>query len=167
MSGHEVEAKPLGPYAKDLHALLDAQGIPHCYQCSRCTSACPSALATGTFNPRRIILQILLGELPEVTAEDTVWMCVNCHSCEEACPKEVRVAGIMNALRNEGFKAGMAPKGYTGNANLLLASGLVASLQGVDRARTQVGLGKMRMPNIEEIRKLLEGTELKAKGGGN
>lgn len=157
MSGEE--------FSQELQALLDAEGTPHCYQCSRCTSACPSALATGVFNPRKIILEALNGELPDIGADDPIWMCVNCHSCEEACPKGVHVAGIMNALRNEAFKAGKAHKGYLGNSSLLLASGLVASLQGIDRARTGVGLGKMRMPNVDEIRKMLEGTELKAKGG--
>jgi heterodisulfide reductase subunit C len=151
--------------SKELQSLLDGEGIPHCYQCSRCTSACPSALGSGVFNPRNIILTLLLGEFPSINAEDPVWMCVNCHSCEEACPKGVHVAGIMNALRNEGFKHGKAHKSYLGNSSMLLASGLVASPQGIDRARTQVGLGKMRMPNVEEIRKMLEGTQLKAKGG--
>jgi len=165
MVGEGTTAGGLGQYSAELKALLDSQGMPYCYQCSRCTSACPSALATGTFNPRKIILEVLLGERPEITPEDTVWMCVNCHCCEEACPKDVHVAGIMNALRNEGFKKGQAPKVYLGNSGLLLASGLVASLQGVDRTRTQVGLGKMRTPDIEQIRKLLEGTALKAKGG--
>jgi heterodisulfide reductase subunit C len=166
MAGEVTTIGGLGPYAAELKALLDAEGTPHCYQCSRCTSACPSALATGTFNPRKIILEVLLGERPRMTPEDPVWMCVNCHCCEEACPKEIHVAGIMNALRNEGFKDGKAHKGYIANAGLLLASGLVANPQGIDRARSQVGLGKMRMPDIEQIRKMLEGTRLKAKGGG-
>lgn len=159
------EARTQEELSKELQSLLDDEGIPHCYQCSRCTSACPSALGTGVFNPRKIILTLLLGEVPKITTDDPVWMCVNCHSCEEACPKGVHVAGIMNALRNEGFRMGVAHKGYLGNSSLLLASGLVASPQGVDRARTAVGLGKMKFPNIEEIRKILEGTQLKARGG--
>jgi len=166
MSSKGPEAGAVSQFSGELQALLDPEGIPHCYQCIRCNSACPSALATGVFNPRKVILELLLGELPDVTTEDPVWMCVNCHSCEEACPKGVHVAGIMNAVRNVGFKNGVAPKAYIGNATLLLASGLVAQPQGIDRARNQVGLGKMRMPNVEEIRKLLEGTTLKAKGGG-
>ena len=128
----------LGPYSAELKALLDAEGLPYCYQCSRCTSACPSALATGTFNPRKIILEVILDERPEMTPEDIVWMCVNCHCCEEACPKDIHVAGIMNALRNEAFKDGKAHKGYIANAGLLLTSGLVASPQGIDRVRGQV-----------------------------
>jgi len=165
MDAKASEATTTEELSKELLSLLDGEGIPHCYQCSRCTSACPSALGTGIFNPRKIILILLLGEVPTITTEDPVWMCVNCHSCEEACPKGVHVAGIMNILRSEGFKMGVAHKSYLGNSSLLLASGLVASPQGIDRARTQVGLGKMRMPNVEEIRKMLEGTELKAKGG--
>jgi len=165
MSSEVPAAKALGEFSKELQSLLDEEGMPHCYQCSRCTSACPSALGTGIFNPRKIVLSLLLGEVPQMTVDDPVWMCVNCHSCEEACPKNVHVAGIMNALRNEGFKQGTAPKAYLGNSSLLLASGLVASPQGIDRARTAVGLGKMKMPDVEQIRKLLEGTQLKAKGG--
>jgi heterodisulfide reductase subunit C len=161
------------PYKEDLEGLLDRDGMPYCHQCSRCTSACPAALATGVFNPRLIILCLLLGEDLKDLEDEVIWMCLTCHSCEEACPKGVRVAGIINDLRNEAFGKGKAPRSYTTNATLLLKSGMVANLSGADRLRKQVGLGELRTPDIKAINTLLEGTRLKkvtgeknADGGG-
>lgn len=138
---------------------------PLCYQCSRCTSACPAALGTGTFNPRKIILALLLDEDIGPFEDDIIWMCVTCHSCEEACPKGVKVATVMHILRNEAGRKGKAPAAYMTNAGLLLRSGLVANMATVDRTRKQFGLGPMDAPDMGEIDRLLEGTYIK-KGGG-
>lgn len=157
--------KGMDLFSKDLEALLDEQKVPYCYQCSRCTSACPTALVNETFNPRRIILQVLLEEDLDPIEEDVIWHCVSCHSCEEACPKGVRVAGIIHLLCNDAFRKGKAPKASLTNVDLLLKSGMVASFTGVERSRSKVGLGEVRTPDVEEIRRLIEGTALSTRGG--
>jgi heterodisulfide reductase subunit C len=151
--------------AEELSKALDDKGFAYCYQCSRCTSACPTALVTPDFNPRRIILDLLHGEDIGGLEDVTIWKCVSCHSCEDACPKGVRVAGIINELRNEAFMRGKAPKAYELNVALLLKTGLVANLAGVDRARNQVGLQSPRMPDANEVNMLIEGCHLKRKEG--
>ena len=156
----------LDVHVNDLAALLDEQRIPYCYQCSRCTSACPVALVTSSFNPRSIILRVLLNDKESPVDDEDIWKCVSCHSCEEACPKGVKVAGIITLLRNEAFRKGKAPKAYTNNISLFLRSGMVASISGAERARNQVGLGALRTPDVDEIIKLLDGTSLRPKKGG-
>lgn len=149
---------------EDLKVLMDADGVPCCYQCSRCTSACPVALVTGTFNPRQIILNLLLDEDIGHMEDDIIWMCTTCHSCEEACPKGVKVASVMHHIRKEANRAGKAPAAYATNISLLLRSGLVANLATVERSRKQFDLGPVETPDMEEIEKVLDGTLLK-KGG--
>jgi len=150
-----------GHAGRELTKLLDEKGVPHCYQCSRCTSVCPTALVTDDFNPRQIILHLLLDESIDELEDEAIWKCVTCHSCEEACPKGVKVAGIIHDLRNQAFLRGKAPRAYLTNVGLLLRSGLVANMGGVDRVRKQVGLEMPRTPDLEELMKLLQGCNIK------
>jgi heterodisulfide reductase subunit C len=153
----------------NIEAILKGHNTLTCYQCSRCTSSCPSALATGRFNPRAIIMSMLVEEpdtaTRELVADDTIWMCVSCHSCEEACPKGVRVAEVVTILRNMGYLEGRAPKAYISNVDMILASGMVVARSGVDRTRSRVGLGEMRFPDMEEIRTLLKDTIIAKRAG--
>ena len=69
-----------------------------CYQCGRCRSACPQGLAMAE-GPRRVIRQLLAGDVDELLAAEDVWRCTGCGACNEACPMGVDVAAVMADVR--------------------------------------------------------------------
>jgi len=73
--------------------------LKKCFSCTGCTVSCPVSEINSDYNPRRLIHQVLLGMKGEVLSEPALWYCVQCHSCYESCPQNVRVTEVMNAMR--------------------------------------------------------------------
>lgn len=75
-------------------AELSGQHVYACYQCGRCTAACPFS-----FSPQQVVRRLQLGQVDQALAIDSVWSCASCFTCTAACPKGVDPARIMRALR--------------------------------------------------------------------
>jgi heterodisulfide reductase subunit C len=85
--------------------------IPACYQCERCTNACPVS-AFMDIKPHEVIRYIQLGWRGELMESSTIWMCLSCEMCTTYCPNEVAVAETINHLRNIAAREKAAPKEY-------------------------------------------------------
>lgn len=73
---------------------LSAHNVYACYQCGRCTAACPFS-----FSPQQVVRRVQLGQVDQALAAESVWSCASCFTCTAACPKDVDPARIMRALR--------------------------------------------------------------------
>jgi len=106
-------------HAKDLSwkQVLD---LFTCTECGRCTEACPADMSGKPLSPKRIVADIrelvyrdasLLdptteagkGKLvPGTIQPDTIWSCLTCRACEEACPVFIeymdKIVGIRRHL---------------------------------------------------------------------
>jgi Fe-S oxidoreductase len=71
------------------------QNVFACYQCGKCTAACPFS-----FSPQRVMRYLQLGQLDQALAMDTTWVCASCLTCSRVCPKDADPAGVMKALRS-------------------------------------------------------------------
>lgn len=85
-------------------AALSGHDVYACYQCGRCTAACPFA-----YSPQQVIRHLQLGQVDEALAMESTWSCAGCFTCTQACPKGVDPARIMRALR-ELFPDGHGPR---------------------------------------------------------
>lgn len=70
-----------------------------CYQCERCTNACPAS-GFMDIKPHQVIRYIQLGRREELLASSTIWVCLSCETCTTYCPNEVGIAEAINHLRN-------------------------------------------------------------------
>ena len=72
-----------------------------CYQCGKCSSCCPVA-GEMDIVPNQMMKLVQL-EDPDVVADvlssNAPWKCTSCFNCTYVCPREVNVAGVMEALR--------------------------------------------------------------------
>jgi len=142
--------------------------LAYCYQCATCSGACPVAQVTeGRYNPRRLILDALLGLKEKIFGPDNVfsiWGCTMCDTCDEVCPQKVELTEIFIILKNKSVERGEAPEFYTGQASMILEHGKAIPMQpAIERRRDQLGLPAIMAPDVDEVKKLLEATNLPAK----
>jgi heterodisulfide reductase subunit C2 len=69
-----------------------------CFQCRKCTNGCPVAFAMDIY-PDEIIRLVILGQRERVLNSKTIWVCAACETCTTRCPNEVRIAELMDQLK--------------------------------------------------------------------
>ena len=69
-----------------------------CFQCRKCTTGCPVAFAMDLF-PDEVIRMIILGQREKVLSCQTIWICAACETCTTRCPNEVKIAELMDHLK--------------------------------------------------------------------
>jgi len=84
-----------------------------CFLCGTCTAGCPVSEIEKSFNPRKIMRQILYGIRDETLSGGEIWMCNQCHTCVAHCPQDVRFADIIRALREIAVSEGLVDAGFT------------------------------------------------------
>ena len=73
------------------------QEILRCYQCGTCSSSCQFADEMELM-PNQIMNAIQMGD-ESVIHCNSAWVCVSCLSCTARCPKNLKIAETMEALR--------------------------------------------------------------------
>jgi excisionase family DNA binding protein len=69
-----------------------------CLTCGTCASACPISGVDG-LDPRKIVRMAVLGMDEELIASNWPWKCTMCAKCEEACPANIQIIGLMRKIR--------------------------------------------------------------------
>jgi heterodisulfide reductase subunit C2 len=89
--------------------LADATGIraSQCYQCGKCTAGCPM-VPDMDLTPSQVMRSIQVDRRDEVLGSKTIWYCASCLTCSTRCPQEVKIAELMDALRERSLREGKA-----------------------------------------------------------
>ncbi|MEM2893118.1 MAG: 4Fe-4S dicluster domain-containing protein [Candidatus Bathyarchaeia archaeon] len=141
---------------------LIREKVIYCFQCGSCVGSCPTARAIREYNPRRIMEELILGRWKEVLSGNLIWLCTLCHTCYEVCPQGVGISHIIVELRNHAAKMGLAPTEYLNNVKQVASTGWTSPLTGaVQRIRKELGLPEVDVGRVDEVRKLMELTELR------
>jgi heterodisulfide reductase subunit C len=137
--------------------LYDKEEFYRCLQCAVCTGSCPAAQVVDGFNPREIILRYMLyGEQEEVLADEKLWCCTTCHACQERCPHEITISGLLTHIMNLAAKGGNLPRPLKENIKLMAETGWsVRATSHSDRIREQLQLRPLKHPDTAEIRSIL------------
>jgi len=137
--------------------LYDKEEFYRCLQCAICTGSCPAAQVVDGFNPREIILRYMLyGEQEEVLADEKLWCCTTCHACQERCPHEITISGLLTHIMNLAARRGNLPRPLKENIKLMAETGCsVKATSHSDRIREQLGLKPLKHPDTAEIRSIL------------
>ena len=83
--------------------------ISACYQCEKCTNACPVSQFMD-IKPHQVIRHVQLGWRQKLLGSTTVWVCLSCEMCTTYCPNSVDVAEVINHLRNMAAHSPIKPK---------------------------------------------------------
>lgn len=140
---------------------LDRNRLNFCIQCGRCTSACPLAVQIE-YSPRHKLNEERIlegGNLDET--QRSVWTCLSCYSCHEACEQGVHTASVIRTIRQRLFELGEAPEGVKKVAQVFARTGMAFPVTGfTKKMRKDMDLGEV--PTVaadpgalEEVRTLL------------
>lgn len=129
-------------FFKELPKVEDAGTVIACFQCSACVADCPAAAHSPRFNPRDIMLKVLLGLEDELIVEDSVvWDCTTCYTCMERCPQGVRPIEVITAVKNILARKDLLPKNIAAAAESIRSTDRIIELtSAVERHREELGL---------------------------
>ena len=77
-----------------------------CFQCRKCTNGCPVTFAMDLY-PDEVIRMAILGQRKTVLGCRTIWVCSACETCTTRCPNEVKIAEIMDCLKEMAIQTGV------------------------------------------------------------
>jgi heterodisulfide reductase subunit C len=83
---------------------LSGQDLLACYQCGKCSAGCPMAKFMDIL-PNQIIRYAQLGLEETLLASNAIWLCVSCYTCNTRCPKGVKIAEVIEAVRRVMLRA--------------------------------------------------------------
>ena len=77
---------------------ISGQKLLACYQCGKCSAGCP-AVSEMDILPNQVIRFAQLGLKDELLESRSVWVCASCYTCNVRCPKGIKIAEVMEAVR--------------------------------------------------------------------
>jgi heterodisulfide reductase subunit C len=88
---------------------IEAQGpfqAGACFQCRKCTNGCPVTFAMDLY-PDEVIRLVVLGQRETVLGCRTIWVCATCETCTTRCPNDVKIAELMDCLKEMAVHEGV------------------------------------------------------------
>ena len=114
--------------------------VKHCFQCGTCSGSCPSGRRTP-YKVRQIVRKCLLGLKEEVIADDALWMCTTCYTCQERCLRSVKIVEIIKKARNIAAHAGYMAKPHKMTGVFVMNTGHAVPINDAAKAlRVKIGL---------------------------
>ena len=114
--------------------------VKHCFQCGTCSGSCPSGRRTP-YKVRQIVRKCLLGLKEEVIADDALWMCTTCYTCQERCLRSVKIVEIIKKARNIAAHAGYMAKPHKMTGVFVMNTGHGVPINDATKAlRAKIGL---------------------------
>ena len=95
----------------DYHFLEQLEAAGHyqasaCFQCRKCTNGCPVTFAMDLY-PDEVIRLVIIGQPEVVLSCHTIWVCAACETCTTRCPNDVKIAELMDGLKEMAIQKGI------------------------------------------------------------
>ncbi len=134
--------------------------VKHCFQCGTCGGGCPSGRRTP-YKVRQIVRKCLLGLKEEVISDDALWMCTTCYTCQERCPRSVKIVEIIKKARNVAAHAGYMALAHKKTGLFVIKTGHGVPINDATKAlRVKIGLSELPATThsfpeaLEEVQKI-------------
>ncbi|MPM45962.1 hypothetical protein SDC9_92656 [bioreactor metagenome] len=144
------------------------EDIYKCMQCGKCAGICPCAALYPSYNPRRIIREVLMGNDDRILHSEEIWRCFWCANCASTCPNEIMYPMLMMVLRFVALDHGAGQKHivplfrFTRRLHERAVNFEPTNpkrLKVIEDCRTKIGLDPMRIVNpgsVKEYQRLFE-----------
>ena len=157
-------------FRDDIASEHGGEHIRRCFTCGTCTVTCPVFAVEERYDPRKIIRMILFGMKEEVLTDDLIWLCSGCYSCQELCPRDVKITSVMTAARNIAVREGHIPSGIKGGVDQLDKYGRlleVSEFENTVRAKKDITELKETIPDVKKLLVKMGLFELVSRGESN
>ena len=94
-------------FADRVREIPGGEHLELCYACGTCVSKCMiQQKVEPEYNPRRLLRLVMMGMEEEAFKSPTTWHCSACDLCYPACPQEIYISGVINAVKQLAIEAG-------------------------------------------------------------
>lgn len=69
-----------------------------CMKCGKCSGACPS-YDEMEYHPHQFVDMVSKGKIKALMESECIYKCLSCFVCTERCPRDVKPAKIVEAVR--------------------------------------------------------------------
>ena len=69
-----------------------------CMKCGKCSASCP-AYEEMDIRPHQFVSYVQNGDVNALPASKSIWKCLSCFACIERCPRDVKPAKLIEAVR--------------------------------------------------------------------
>lgn len=69
-----------------------------CMKCGKCSGSCPS-YNEMEYHPHQFVYMVEKGRITELMNSKGIWNCLSCFACLERCPRDVKPAKLIEAIR--------------------------------------------------------------------
>jgi coenzyme F420-reducing hydrogenase delta subunit/heterodisulfide reductase subunit C len=95
-------------FADEIRAIPGGEHLEMCYSCGTCVSKCMiQQKVEPEYNPRRLLRLVMMGEREGAFHSPTTWLCSACDLCYPACPQQIHISGVINAVKQKAIEAGV------------------------------------------------------------
>lgn len=102
-----MENNTLQTFAKQVKAQPGGEHLELCYSCGTCVSKCMiQQKVEPEYNPRRLLRMVMMSMKEEAFKSSTTWMCSACDLCYRACPQEIHISSVIQAVKQLAVEAG-------------------------------------------------------------
>jgi heterodisulfide reductase subunit D len=81
-----------------------------CYQCERCSSGCPTAMAMR-YRPAQMMRLAQFGLADRLESDASLWRCLGCDTCTAHCPHNLSVRKLVEVMRQKVIQERYLPEG--------------------------------------------------------
>jgi heterodisulfide reductase subunit D len=81
-----------------------------CYQCERCSSGCPTAVAMR-YRPAQMMRLAQFGLADRLETDASLWRCLGCDTCTAHCPHNLSVRKLVEVMRQKVIRERYLAKG--------------------------------------------------------
>ena len=86
--------------AKMAQRIKETSGVDtrKCMKCGRCSASCP-AYNEMDIRPHQFVSYVQNGNIEPLMNSKSIWKCLSCFACVERCPRDVKPAKVIEAVR--------------------------------------------------------------------
>jgi heterodisulfide reductase subunit C len=105
-------------FADQVRSIPGGELLERCYACGTCVSRCLiQQKLEPEYNPRRLLYMVIMGMREEAFESLTTWLCSACDLCYPACPQEIHISGVINAVKELTVEASYSSPLHTAQVN--------------------------------------------------
>ena len=98
--------------SKAFRGAADNSSSTACFTCGECGNACPIFFERSVFDPQWIFRMVNLGLEEEILKSPSIWLCLACQRCTEACGELVSGDLIIRRVQELALEEGMVDKDF-------------------------------------------------------